>query len=209
MPGTNFEFALKRCSVMVCIVVRVFSFVMIVNTDDRSGKSGDFTESYKDGFVNLALRSKQRPEVKQSDARKCQDGCDDKLYVTFVCHKIKKYLFPGYRCFFRLTVQNYNKKTNPPKKWARNDISISNKYIKTDFSPTDSPRYSFQRMLFHRVIAIRLRTCYADSWSGAAVRGSVGVVSNSKARCGMRCRVGGSSSVVAVGPEGGRAVFCG
>ena len=89
MPGTNFEFALKRCSVMVCIVVRVFSFVMIVNTDDRSGKSGDFTESYKDGFVNLALRSKQRPEVKQSDARKCQDGCDDKLYVTFVWHNLE------------------------------------------------------------------------------------------------------------------------
>ena len=66
---------------VIIIVVGVFCFVVIIDTNNRAGKGSGLAEGNEDSLVYLALRSEQCSKVEQSDASDSQRGGDDKLYA--------------------------------------------------------------------------------------------------------------------------------
>ena len=60
--------------------------VRIVDSEQRSGESGDLAETDEERFVDLPLRLDEDPAVKHDHSSNREYGCCDELYVGVVFH---------------------------------------------------------------------------------------------------------------------------
>ena len=63
--------------------------VRIVDSEQRSGKSGDFAKTDEERLMNLSLRVDEDPAVKHDHSPDREDGCRKQLYVDFLFHGAK------------------------------------------------------------------------------------------------------------------------
>lgn len=74
------------------MIITIFMLVRIVDSEQRSGESGDLAETDEERFMNLSLRLDEDPAVKHDHSSNREDGCRKQLYVEFRFHSAKVHL---------------------------------------------------------------------------------------------------------------------